>query len=162
MAKSGPAAGGILHWSGAPCQLLRSVVLSELASGAHRHESPRPASRRPSSAKYPGHRNRRCRCALRSDDTEASSTRLGASVDHTEAGCASRNRSRCLIYDPTLSTDRIHRKDSGWLGSRLKPNDRPAARVCGNPTLYGDGPAFKQPFSAGFRTRPFSSAVCRG
>jgi hypothetical protein len=60
----------------------------------------------------------------------------GASVDPTEAGCASRNRSRCLIYDPTLSTDRIHRQDSGWLGIRLKPNDRPAARVCGNRTLY--------------------------
>jgi hypothetical protein len=55
--------------------------------------------------------------------------------DDTEAGCASRNRSRCLIFDPTLSTDRIHRQDSGWLGIRLKPNDRPAARVCGNPML---------------------------
>ena len=35
------------------------------------------------------------------------------------------------------SVDRSHLPAGfGWLGSRLKPNDRPAARVCGNPTLY--------------------------
>jgi hypothetical protein len=48
------------------------------------------------------------------------------------------------MHDPTLSTDRIHRQGSGWLGSRLKPGDQPAARVGGNVIRYVEAVAKRE------------------